>query len=329
MAVTVVYDGATKEEDVFSNVYADTVGKMMEQNSKICVGEADLGLAVWGPEIFFKMKEAYPYRFYDVGIQEADMMGIACGLSAGGMIPFVHSFAPFVTRRTFDVLFISGAYARQNVKIYGSDPGITATFNGGTHMPFEDVGIMRCIPEMTIVDMTDATMLKDSLLKCAEIHGMFYFRFPRKAKPFKIYGDGSTFEFGKGNILRGGSDLTIVAVGGILVAEALAAAEKLKGEGVSARVVDPYTIKPLDKALIKKCALETGAIVTAENHNVIGGIGSAVAETLSMEGPACPMAAVGVMDEFGEVGPEDYLQKRFGLTSDVIVEKAKEVLKRK
>ncbi|MDR2109820.1 MAG: transketolase family protein [Spirochaetaceae bacterium] len=326
MAFTVVYNGEC-DPIPLKEVYAETLRDLMEKNSAVCAGEADIANGMWAPNTQ-KMRERYPDRFYDVGIQEADMVGIACGLSAGGKIPYVHSFAPFVTRRTYDVIFVSGAYGHLNIRLIGSDPGVTAVYNGGTHMCFEDVGIMRCIPQMTIVDITDGVMLEDVLRQSAGIYGMFYLRFARGIKAPAIYGKGSTFTFGKANVLREGSDLTIIA-SGILVSEALIAAEQLKAQGISARVVDIFTIKPIDTELIQKCAAETGAVVTAENHNIIGGLGSAVAEVLALKGPFCPVEMVGVQDEFGEVGDMKYLVKRFGLNAETIQKKALDVLKRK
>ncbi|MFP3041045.1 transketolase family protein [Treponema primitia] len=326
MSLTVVYNGDC-DSLTLKEVYSGVLTELMASDSRICIGEADIANGMWAP-ITQKMRDTYPDRFYDTGIQEADMVGIACGLSAGGKVPYVHSFAPFVTRRTFDVIFVSGAYGKLNIRLIGSDPGVTATYNGGTHMSFEDVGIMRCIPHMTIVDITDGAMLKDVLTQSADIYGMFYFRFARGSKPPTIYGDGSTFSFGKANLLQDGSDVTIIACG-MLVPEAMIAAEQLKSRGISAQVVDIFTIKPIDTQLIRDCAAKTGAVVTAENHNIIGGLGSAVAETLALHGPLCPIEMVGVQDEFGEVGSQNYLVKRFGLDAETIVQKTLTVLKRK
>lgn len=326
ISFTVVYSGE-KDKKPLKEVYSGTLSGLMENNPNICIGESDIANGMWAPNLQ-KMKDSYPYRFYDTGIEEANMVGVACGLSAAGKIPYVHSFAPFVTRRTFDTLFISGAYARLNVRLVGSDPGITTTYNGGTHMCFEDVGILRTIPQMTIVDITDGAMLKDVLLQTAETYGMFYIRFARGSAPPTVYGEGAAFAFGEGNLLREGTDVTLIA-SGIMVAEALEAAKELEARGISARVVDIFTIKPIDVQLVRKCSAETGAIVTAENHNVIGGLGSAVSEVLATRGPFCPVEMVGAQDEFGEVGGLDYLQKRFGLTAETIMKKALEAIKRK
>jgi len=221
---------------------------------------------------------------------------------------------------------MSGAYAKANVRIIGSDPGVTAAYNGGTHMPFEDLGIMRNIPEMTLLEPTDSVMLMDTIKQLAELYGMFYIRLLRK-NAIKIYEEGSRFEIGKAAKLKNGKDVTIIA-NGIMVAEALNAAYMLEERGISARVLDMFTLKPIDKEEIIKCAKETGAIVTAENHNIINGLGSAVAEVL-VENIPTPMERIGVKDLFGEVGPVDYLKERFELTASDIVKKVEKVLKRK
>jgi transketolase len=221
---------------------------------------------------------------------------------------------------------MSCAYAKLNVKIIGSDPGITAALNGGTHMPFEDVGIMRTIPGMTVIEPTDTVMLREMIAKIAEEYGTHYIRMARRIVT-KVYEAGSAFEIGKAVQIMDGSDLTIIAAG-FCVAEAIKAAEIMAKRGISARVIDMFTIKPIDKEAIVKAAAETGAIVTAENHNILNGLGSAVAEVLAENRPA-PMERVGVEDIFGEVGPVDYLAERFGLTAGKIVKKAERVLSRK
>jgi transketolase len=234
-----------------------------------------------------------------------------------GKIPYIHTFAPFVTRRAYDTTFVSGAYAKLNIRLTGSDPGVTAAYNGGTHMAFEDVGIMRNIPDITIIDITDGTMLRDAILQSAETYGMFYFRFARGRTAAAVYEDGHRFVFGKANVLSEGEDVSIIACG-IMVEKALEAASVLKEKGISARVVDIYTIKPIDRQCILRCAAETGAVVTAENHSVINGLGNAVAAVLATESP-CPLGIVGVQDKFGEVGDEDYLIERFRLRTEDIV----------
>ena len=311
-----------KEDIEMRNVYCQTLIELSRKNEKILVLDADLMSSI-GMIPFLK---EFPERTFNCGVQEANMIGIAAGLSATGKIPFAHTFGPFATRRCFDQVFVSGAYAKANVRIIGSDPGVTSAYNGGTHMPFEDMGIMRNIPEMTVLEPTDSIMLKDIIKQLAGLFGMFYVRLLRK-NAIKIYEEGSTFEIGKAVKLKDGKDVTIIA-NGIMVAEALKAAYMLKEKGISVRVLDMFTLKPIDKEEIIGCAKETGAIITAENHNIINGLGSAVAEVL-VENITIPMERVGVKDLFGEVGPADYLKERFELSANDIVKKVEKVLKRK
>ena len=254
------------------------------------------------------------------------MVGVAAGLSTEGFIPFVHSFGCFVARRALDQIFMSCAYAKQNVKIIGSDPGVVAALNGGTHTPNEDIAALRAIPEMTIIDMCDSVMAAELLPQIAETYGTFFIRYPRTSIP-RVYDEKMHFKLGEAVTLREGEDLTIIA-SGIEVSEALIAADELAKEGIECRVLDMFTIKPLDKEAIIAAAKETGAIVTAENHNLNGGLGSAVAECLAESCPI-PMERVANQDRFGDVGSLRYLMKEYGLTAKFIVEKAKKVLERK
>lgn len=270
--------------------------------------------------------QAFPDRAFNIGIQEQNACAMAGGLSATGLVPFFHSFAVFATRRVYDQIFLSCAYAGQNVKIVGCDAGVSAAFNGGTHMAFEDVGIMRVMPNVTIVEPSDPTMMRALIPQIAQTYGVFYLRMPRKTV-YDIYEPGSQFTLGKAAVIRDGRDVTLI-VAGMEVLHALRAAEQLAAEGISARVVDMFTIKPIDKNCILTCAAETGAIVTCENGSIIGGLGSAVAEVLVEHDPV-PMERIGVQDEFGEVGPQSYLEERFGLTAPFIVEKAKKAISRK
>ena len=304
------------------DAYCQTLMELAAKDPRIVALDADL-MKSMGMVPFLK---AFPDRTFDVGVQEANMIGVAAGLSATGKIPFAHSFAPFASRRCFDQVFLSCGYARLNVRVIGSDPGITAAYNGGTHMPFEDMGLMRLVPGITILEPVDATMLKNLVEQTAARYGVFYIRLLRK-NAIQIYEEGSTFEIGKGVRLREGKDVTVFA-SGIMVSESLKAAEILKGQGISAKVVNLFTLKPIDRELIIQCAQETGAIVTAENHNIINGLGSAVAEVLVEEVPV-PMERVGVKDSFGEVGPVDYLAKRFEMTADDIVKAVQKVVSRK
>lgn len=311
-----------KEEKEMRNIYCQTLMDLAGKDERIVVLDADL-MSSMGMVPFAK---AFPERTFDVGIQEANMIGVAAGLSATGKIPFAHSFAPFASRRCFDQIFLSVGYAKLNVRIIGSDPGITAAFNGGTHMPFEDMGILRTIPNITILEPTDGVMLQNIVEQTAKLYGLFYIRLLRK-NAIQIYEEGSTFELGKAVELKEGKDVTIIATG-IMVSEALKAAETLASEKISARVLNMFTLKPIDKEAVIKAAQETGAIVTAENHNIINGLGSAVAEVIA-ENELVPLERVGVNDRFGEVGPVNYLQETFKLTANDIVKKAKQALERK
>jgi len=318
----IVAEERVKEAKEMRNAYCETLMELAQHNKNVVVLDADL-MSSMG---MVKFGKQYPERTFNVGVQEANMIGVAAGLSATGKIPFAHSFGPFATRRCFDQLFLSCGYARLNVRVVGSDPGVTAAFNGGTHMPFEDMGIVRNIPGVTILEPVDSIMLTSLLQQTADRYGVFYIRLLRK-NAIKIYQEGSTFEIGKGITLKDGHDVTIIA-SGIMVDDALTAAQELEKQGISARVVNIFTLKPIDKELIIQCATETGAIVTVENHSIINGLGSAVAEVI-VENRSVPMERVGVNDVFGEVGAQDYLKQRFGLTSENIVAKVNKVLARK
>jgi len=321
--MTILLTKNNVQEDIaMRDVYYQTLIELAKKNDQIVILDADL-MSSMGMIPFLK---AFPERTFNCGVQEANMIGVAAGLSATGKIPFAHTFGPFATRRCYDQVFLSGAYTKSNIRITGSDPGITAAYNGGTHMPFEDLGIMRNIPEMTIITPTDSIMLKNIIKQVAELFGMFYIRLLRKSA-IKIYEADQSFEIGKAIKLKEGKDITIVT-NGIMVAEALNAAYILEERGISARILDMFTLKPIDKEAIINCAKETGAIVTAENHNIINGLGSAVAEVL-VENIPIPMERIGVKDLFGEVGPVDYLKERFELTANDIVKKVEKILKRK
>jgi transketolase len=311
-----------KDSRMMRAVYCDTLMESADQDSRVVSLDADL-MNSMGMTPFLKK---YPERTFNCGVQEADMIGIAAGLSATGKIPFAHTFGPFASRRCFDQIFISAAYAQLNVRIIGSDPGITAAFNGGTHMPLEDMALMRSIPGVTILEPADGGMLENLLRQVKDLYGVFYIRLLRR-EPVMIYEPRSTFEIGKGITLRDGSNVTLIS-SGFLLPDALEAAELLQKQGIFARVVDMFTWKPIDQELIVRCAEETGAIVTVENHSIIGGLGSAVAEVL-VENTPVPMERIGSRDRFGEVGPVDYLKKSFHMTADDIAEKAKRAIQRK
>lgn len=303
-------------------VYAETLEEMMRENGDIIYLEADLAGAIGTTGLFHSM----PEQAFDVGIMEANMIGVGAGMSIKGKIPFMHSFGTFASRRCADQVFLSGCYNHANIKIVGSDPGITAETNGGTHMPLEDVGIYRSFPGITILDVAEPNLLRGMLRSMAQEYGVMYIRFPRKGKTC-YYEERQSFSIGKGIIVRDGTDVTVIA-SGIEVVEALLAAEELAEEGIQVRVVDMFTVKPLDEELVLSCARETNAIVTAENHNKIGGLGSAVAEVLAENIPI-PFKRVGVPDCFGEVGSLGFLSEKFGISRKDIKEAVKEVLMKK
>ncbi len=304
-------------------VYVETLMELAEQDPRIAVVDADLARA----NATDRFRDRFPERHIDTGVAEANMVGIAAGLSAAGMIPFPGTFSCFAGRRVFDQFFISAAYARLNVKLTGSDPGVSATYNGGTHMAFEDIGLMRTIPALTIYEPSDPVSLRALLRESASTYGSSYLRLHRKEIP-ALYDESVHFELGKGVILSDGTDVTLIATGAVMVPEALAAADLLRAKGISAAVIDMHTIKPIDRELILEYAEKTGAIVTCENHQVSSGLGSAVSEVLSEELPV-PMRRIGVQDLFGEVGSLEYLMERYGLTAASIVAAAEAVLANK
>ena len=314
----IIYNG-TPDSRLYKSALSEIIAQLLEEDPQVCYLDADLMSCIGTA----KLTQKYD-RAINCGIAEANMIGIAGGLSASGFKPICHSFGPFASRRCYDQVFLSGGYAKNSITIIGTDPGITAAFNGGTHMPFEDVAIYRAIPGATIVDVTDVTMLKSFLYMAKDMPGVKFLRLGRKVS-HPVYPEGTEFVVGKGFVLREGTDVTIVATG-IMVHEAMQAALKLEAEGISAAVIDPFTVKPLDAELIRTYAAKTGCVVTAENHNKIGGLYSAVKEVLDGEAKT---GYVAIEDEFGEVGPQDYLRKRFDLTDDHIVRVVKETLAKK
>ena len=308
------YTGAAPEAEI-TQLFGAAMEELFNADDKVVYLDADLMGSLKTQELWKKR----PDRALNCGIQEANMVGVAAGLFLAGYKPYIHSFAPFITRRVFDQVFLSLGYAGKSVHLIGSDVGIMATDNGGTHMCFEDMAMMRTIPGGCIVDVSDAVMFLDLLKRTKDRTGVTYFRTASRGLP-DIYKPGTVFEVGKGKELTEGSDVTIIA-SGIMVATALQAEKLLREEGVSARVIDPITIKPLDEELILKCAEETGAIVAAENHSVNGGLGGAVAELLSEHYPV-PVLRVGVRDLFGQVGPEAFLREQYHLQAGDIVQKA-------
>lgn len=319
----VIQRATSTEAPEMRAVYGELLAELATADERIVVLDADLMRA----NGTFAYKEQFKDRWIDVGVAEANMIGISAGLSTTGMIPFPATFTCFAARRTFDQFFISANYAKQNVKLTGTDPGVAAAYNGGTHMSFEDIGLMRTIPGLLICEPSDPVSLRALLPQLAYRQGSSYLRLHRKAIA-PIYAEDEEFELGKGKVLVQGGDMTIIATGAILVAEALAAAETLGDHGINATVVDMHTVKPIDVELVVEQARRTGAILTCENHQVRNGLGSAVAEVLTEHAPV-PQLRIGIQDEFGEVGTQDYLQKRFGLTAENIVTQARKLMARK
>ena len=272
-----------------------------------------------------KFKKAYPERFFDCGIAEGNMMSVAAGLAAAGKMAFASSFAMFAAGRAFEQVRNSIGYPHLNVKIGATHAGITVGEDGATHQCLEDLALMRTIPGMTIINPADALEARAAVEAAMQTYGPFYMRFGRFACP--IVTEGHKFEVGKGMQLRGGKDATVVATG-YMVHLALEAAEALAAEGIDVRVINIHTIKPLDKDIIVKAAEETGAIVTAEEHSIVGGLGSAVAEAVC-EGCPVPMIRVGVEDKFGKSGKVPPLLEEYGLTAANIAEKVKAVIAKK
>jgi len=302
--------------------YVDTLMELAEKNKNIVVLEADL-MSCTNTGLF---KKAYPDRHFNCGIAEANMVGIASGLSTLGKIPFAASFGCFSARRTYDQFFLSANYAKLNVKLVGTDPGVTAAFNGGTHMPFEELALMRVIPGLTFVEPSDPASCAAFVRLMAEEYGCHYLRIPRKPVPY-LYSENETFKFGQAKVLKEGKDVCFVALGSLMVNQALKACEKLAEEGISAGVLDVLTLKPIDHDAILNQAGKVRAIISAENAQIAGGLGGAVAEILAEAGCSCKFARIGIRDEFGEVGTQDYLVDRFGLDVGSMVKKAQELVK--
>ncbi len=321
-AITKINETVGDSPVAMRDAYADTMLSLGKTDERIFIIDDDCSHSM-NTAAFAK---TLPNQYLNPGIMEAQLVGMAAGLSAEGFIPFVNAFGAFAARRAFDQMFLSCAYAGLNVKLIGWDAGVYAELNGGTHMPFEDTGIMCTIPELTVLDIADPVQFSAALRLAAGHYGNVYFRSGRKSTK-GIYPADTEFEIGKGLLLREGADITIIAAG-LLVPEAIFAAEELAKEGICARVIDIFTVKPIDEALLIESAERTGAIVTAENSNFIGGLYSMAAGVLAKNRPV-PMERVAVGDEFGEVGNLAYLKQRFGLTKENIIEKAKAVIARK
>ena len=303
--------------------YGDALVEAANNDSRIVALCADLV----PPTETDRFRDELPERFHNVGIAEANMIGLAGGMARSGEIPFVHSFCAFATKRCFDQITMQAAYPNLPMKIVGFLPGI-ATILGVSHQASEDIALMRAVPNMMVLEPSGPECHAAAVRLALEWDGPAYLRLKRPERPPEGEIAPRDLKLGKGAVRRDGCDATIIAAG-IEVAEAMAAAAALDREGISVRVVDMASIKPLDAELVLDCARETGAIVTAENHSVIGGLGSAVAETLAEAGIGLPFRRIGVQDRFCEGGSTAYLLKKFGMDSAAIAEACRDVVDRK
>ena len=299
--------------------YGETLVELGAENPDLVVMDADLSKSTMTAEFGKK----YPERFFNMGIAEQNLYGAAAGLALSGKVVCASTFAMFAAGRAFEIIRNSIGYTRANVKICATHSGITVGEDGASHQTFEDIALMRTIPGMTVINPSDGVSAGKLIRQAVAFNGPCYVRLGRAAVPV-FYGEDSEITLGKGNLIRDGRDVTVIATG-IMVSEAAAAAEKLAEDGIDVRVIDMHTIKPLDEEIIIKAAEETGAIVTAEEHSVIGGLGRAVAEVVVRNHPV-KMSMVGQKDTYGESGKPDELKKKYGMTSDDIIKAVKELI---
>lgn len=305
------------------DAYGKALVELGKKNKDVVVLDADLSKSTKTADF----GKNYTERFFNMGISESDMMTTAAGFAASGKVPFASTFAIFATGRAFDQVRNAICYPKLNVKIAASHAGLTVGEDGATHQSVEDISLMRSIPNMVVLCPADGVETRAAVLAAAEYKGPVYIRLGRLAVPIIYDENNYKFEIGKSIMLRGGKDVAIVATG-FMVSKAIEAADKLKTDGIEARVIDMHTIKPLDSEAVIKAARETGAIITAEEHSIIGGLGSAVAEVLSEQYPVI-MKRVGINDVFGQSGQPDELMELYGLTSDRLVKEAKEIIAKK
>ncbi|MBR4862618.1 MAG: transketolase family protein [Firmicutes bacterium] len=296
--------------------YGKVLVEIGAENPNLVVMDADLSKSTMTAEF----SKAYPERFFNMGIAEQNLYGAATGLALSGKVVCASTFAMFAAGRAFEIIRNSIGYTHANVKVCATHAGITVGEDGASHQTFEDLALMRTIPGMTVVNPSDGVSARKLMKQVVDFDGPAYVRLGRAAVPV-CYGEDDEIVLGKGNQVRAGKDITVIATG-IMVNEALIAAEELAAEGIDVRVIDMHTIKPLDEEIIVKAAQETGAIVTAEEHSVIGGLGSAVAEVVVKKCPV-KMAMVGQQDTFGESGKPDELKEKYGMTAADIVKAVK------
>ena len=295
-------------------IHAEMLMELAEKHDNVMALEADL----MGSVSTRMFANAFPKNFVQCGIAEANMIGVASGLSAVGKVPFVHSFGCFATRRCYDQIFLAGGYANQHINIFGSDAGVTAVTNGGTHMPFEDTGLMRLVPNATVIDVSDEHVLRAAMRFAYDHKGVNYIRSTRKDMPH-LYKSDDEIQIGKGNVLKDGETLTLIA-SGICVHDALEAAGIIEAKtGATVAVIDMHTIKPLDVDLVVEYAKKSGRVITIENHNVIGGLGDAIASELLSSGVALKQFhKLGVQEQYGQVGSLDFLKDVYGISAEKI-----------
>lgn len=304
------------------DAYGKALVRLGEINKDVVVLDADLA----GSTKTAKFRDKYPERFFNMGIAEQNLIGTAAGLALSGKIPFASTFAIFATGRAFEQIRNSVAYPNLNVKIAATHAGLTVGEDGASHQALEDIAVMRAVPNMTVIVPADGVETEQAVFAAAGHQGPVYLRLGRPGVPV-IYGEDYRFEIGKANLLRPGKQVGLVAAG-IMVSIALEAAEALQAEGIDAAVLNMSTIKPLDEEAVIQLAKTTGALVTAEEHNILGGLGSAVAEVVAEHCPV-PVLRVGVEDVFGQSGTPGELLAEYGLTKEKIMEKAKEAIARK
>lgn len=301
--------------------YGAFLASYAKDNKEIVVLDADLSKSTKTAEF----QKVCPERFFNMGIAEQNLMGVAAGMAAAGKVPFASTFAMFAAGRAFEIIRNSICYPRLNVKVCATHAGLTVGQDGASHQAIEDIALMRSLPNMTVLNPADGVSAKALLEAAAKYDGPVYVRLGRASVPL-CYDENDTFEIGKAKELKSGNDVTLIATG-IMVDSAMKAADILEAEGVSVRIIDMHTIKPIDTEMIVKAAQETGAIVTAEEHSIIGGLGSAVAEVLVEKMPV-PMKMIGVKDVFGESGLPDELLAAYGMTAEDIADAARKLIKK-
>lgn len=305
------------------DAYGDALIELGQENERVVVLDADLSKSTKT----HGFSKAFPERFFNVGIAEQNLIGLAAGLATSNKIPFASTFAMFATGRAFEIIRNSVCYPKLNVKICATHAGITVGEDGASHQSLEDITCMRAIPNMTVIVPADGVETKKAIHAIADYNGPVYVRLGRSAVPTLNDEASYQFEIGKGVVLKDGKDLTIIATG-IMVSKGLEAAGILADRGIDARVINIHTIKPIDSELITKAAKETGAIITVEEHSIVGGLGSAVSEVIAENHPV-KMKRIGIKDTFGESGKPEELLVKYGLTPEAIVEAAESLVKNK